>query len=533
LSSPSSLSSGNPPIKGEDTDRDGVSPLRNFGSLPRSATLGVSRPSPEALPNILNPEDSRPKTADTDADDSPELLFARPIAACSTRNVNRVKPAVARPTCGHGRLQRTEPLQQRRVVGEEGRTNSAPRSGFEAPRRSAYIPGVRRAAMPSTVATTELATANGPRFAAIDTAPLGLPDDFVEVGFEPISCENSVLHTQQLQGDNIFRTDDTMQFPRHNASEMGCREIGPPADQTSDNTFGRSQVTSAPSYGLNEDLGGGTSLYHDSNYYPMALPPSHQILQPHASGGYQSASSHTSLSTQYFDSRIHGSSSSLHMATPGHAVGMDRQTTTYAGPYSQQRSSQHGNLTVGFPRENVISASPFQASSYALSYGQHHSHPSPQSQHWVAGCESRPGQAHARAQQDYPPAQYHQVGPQHDDPAQYHHQSRPKHPLQYGHPSSHGSRPSHVYGYMEPQPQPAAHQPRRHNPHGLSQHDLSQIQPSSVVQQRRTLAQGGFNNAVRRQRIPRDAVDLGSVSQGSQRSASPDKAERNRHRDFW
>jgi len=459
------------------------------------------------------------------------MLFARPVAASSPRNGTRVQPAIIRPTGGNGGLRQTEPLQHGRVVGEERRTNSAPRSGFEAPRRSAYIPGVRRAAIPSIVATIKPASANDAK--PTTTAPPGLPDDFVEEGFEPFSYGDSVLHTQQLEGQNIYRTDDTLQYPRHSASEMGYREPGPPADQSSDNTFGRNQMISAPSYDLNEDLDSSTSQYHDSNYYPMALPPSHQTLQHHGSGGYQLASPRTSLSIQYFDSRIHGSASSLHMVSPGHAVETNRQTTTYSTPHIQRRPSQYGHSTFVSPYEHVISAAPHVTTSYAFPHGQQNAYPSPHSQQWDAGYEIRPGQAQARAQLEYRSAQYHQVGPQHDDPAQYHHQSRPKHPLQYGHPSSHGSRPSHVYGYMEPQHQPAAHQPRRHNPQGLSQHDPSQFQPSSVMQQQRTLALGGFNNAVRRQRTPRDAVDLGSVNQGSQRSASPDKAERNRHRDFW
>ncbi len=413
------------------------------------------------------------------------------------------------------------------VVGRKGKPISAPRSRFEASKSSTYISGVRRAAIPSTRAITQPAPANGPKPATTDTAPPGMPDDFVEVGFEPIAYEDRVLHTQQLQGDNINRTEDTLQYPTQSAFELGYREPGPPAAQSSGNKFGQSRMTSAPSHGSNEDLGDGTSQYHGSYYYPMALPPSHQTPQHHSPGGYQSISPPTSSSTQYFDPRIHGSASSLHMVSIGHAIETNRQTTTYSTPHVQRRPSQYGHSTFVSPYEHMISAAPHVTTSYAFPHSQQNAYPSPHSQQRDAGYESRPGQAQARAQQEYRSTQYHQVGPQHDDPTQYHHQSRPKHPLQYGHPSS------HVHGYMEPQHQLAVHQPRRHSPHGLSQHDLSQFQPSSVVQQRRTLAQGGFDNPVRRQRMPRDAVDLGSVSQGSQRSASPDKAERNRHRDFW
>lgn len=462
------------------------------------------------------------------------MLFARPVAAPSTRPVNRVQPALARPTGGNGGLRRTEPLQHGRVVGRGRRINRAPRSEFEAPRRSAYIPGVRRATRPSTVTTTEPVPANGPKPALIEPAPPGLPDDFVEVGFEPFSYGDSVLHTQQLQGDNVYRTDGNLQYPRHSAFGSGYREPGPPADQSSDNTFGRNQETSAPSCWLNEDLGRGTNHYHDSNYFPMALPPSHQPVQHHASGGYQSVSPHTSASIQYFDSRIHGSSSSLHMAAPGHAVRMERQTTTYASPYGQHRPSQDGLSSVGLPREHVISPSPYETNPYgALSYGQQSSHQRPYPEHWEAGYESQPGQAHARAQQEYRRAQYQQVSHHHNDLAQFHHQPQPQHPPQYGQPSNDGSRPSLIYGTTQQQYQPATHELRRYNPYGLIQDNLSQYQPSSVMQQQRTPAHGGFNNAMRRQRTTRDAVDLGSISQGSQRSASPDKAERKRHRDFW
>lgn len=381
----------------------------------------------------------------------------------STRNATRVRPAAATPTCGKGDLRRREAYSARRLA-------------FAPPSSTTYTSSVRGAAMPTKEAAINPAPTNDSRFAAIETAPPGLPEDFVEEGFEPISYGNPVSHTQQL-------------------------------------------------------LGGSTSQYHDSNYEPMALPPSHQNVQRRTPGGHQSASSRTSLSTQYFDPRIHGSAPNLHLATSGHAVETNRQTTTYPSPY-QRAPSQYGLSSFISPYQH-ISSSAYETTSYVSSYGQQNNNPPHLPQHWEAGYEGRPGQAHARAQQEYRPAQYHQLSHQHNDLAQHHNQSRPQHPLQYRHPSNYGSRPSHVYGATEGQYQPAQHQPRRHYPHGLSLHDLSQFQPSSGMQQQRSSAHAGLNNVVRRQRTPRDAVDLGSVSQGSVRSASPDKAERNRNREFW
>lgn len=420
LSSPGSLSPGNPPIKREDPGRNGISPLRDFDSPLTSAAPAVS-------------------IADTKDDDSPEMLFARPVAAApSPRDVNGVQPALARPTGSFEGLRRTEPLQHKRVVGEKRRIDSAPTSGCETSRRSPYIPGLRRAAMPTTVAT-----------------------------------------------------------PKLRASKTEYREPGIPAVQSSDSTFAQNQTTSTPLYGLDEVLGGGASHYHHPNYNPLALPPSHQPLQYHASIGHLSASSRTSSSLQ-------------------------SQTTTYASPCSQQRPALHDYSPLGYQSQNVSS---YETTSHALSYGQYgqqNSRPSPYPQHWETGYESRPGQAHARGQQNYQPSTYHQVREQHNDLAQYHHQT------QYGSLSNYGSEPSNVYGTMQQQ-----YQPRRQHPHGLSQYNVSQYQPPNVMLQQRTPAHEGFTSAMLRRRATRNRVELGSVSQGSQRSASPDKAERNRRQDFW